>query len=598
MAILDHSERPIFLRASVLLTGLAWTLPFLQPYHRFPLTAFYSEWLALALGLAAALPLLRREPWRDATVPVIALAPLGLAAVLAVQVALDRVPYAEQAFTAGLYLLWASLMAFLGHALGRGLKLDSIARTLAWFLLAGGLLHALIGLAQHYDFSTPFNFLVARKTSEVIYGNLGQPNHYAAYVTMSLASAAYLYSRGSLRSAPAAACAALFLVVLALAGSRSPWLYLVLLAALALLLHRLRREAASRRLAVFACWLLPGFIAAQWLVTLPFMVPDAGRPMVTSAERLFQVASGIGARLQLWGEAWQMFLGAPVLGAGFGQFAWHHFLHQAASGAGMAPGVFNHAHNILLQLMAETGVAGALIIVGAALAWLAGLRRVSFDPAWWWLLSLLAIIGIHSLLEYPLWYAYFLGPAALLLGLGAQRALAVRFSGAARAAVALAVLAGCVNLVAVIPPYRDFEQLVFSTGPQTSQASSDSSFAEAMMKVHHEPLLKPYVELAFAFGASADRDQLHDKLELVTRAMHFAPVEVVVYRQALLLALAGRGDAARVQLERSLRVYPGERAAVIAEFDNLARRFPAELTPLLELATSNFAERRVSQEGK
>src|SRR3990170_3604298 len=78
MAILDQSDRPNFLRASVLLIGLAWTLPFLQPWHRYPLTGFYSEWLAFALGLAAALPLLRRAPWRDATVPMIALAPLGL----------------------------------------------------------------------------------------------------------------------------------------------------------------------------------------------------------------------------------------------------------------------------------------------------------------------------------------------------------------------------------------------------------------------------------------------------------------------------------------------------------------------------------------
>jgi hypothetical protein len=70
----------------------------------------------------------------------------------------------------------------------------------------------------------------------------------------------------------------------------------------------------------------------------------------------------------------------------------------------------------------------------------------------------------------------------------------------------------------------------------------------------------------------------------------------VVYRQALLLALAGRAVAAREQFERALRVYPHERAAVVAELENLARGHPVELTPLLELATSNFAEGRVSQE--
>lgn len=598
MAILDHSDQPKFLSASVLLIGLAWTVPFLQPYHRYPLTSFYSEWLAFALGLAAAAPLLAREPWRDAKVPLIALAPLGLAVVLALQVALDRVPYAEQALTAGLYLLWAALMAVLGHVLGRRMTLDSIAKTLAWFLLVGGILHALIGLVQHYDVSTPFNFLIAHKGGMFVHGNLGQPNHYAAYVTLALASVAYLYGRGNLAGAIASACAALFLVVLALTGSRSPWLYLVLLVGSALGLHRLRRDGASRRLAVFACWLLPGFIAAHLLVTLPFLAPREGLALMTSAERLFYVASGVGPRLEKWGEAWQMFLAAPVLGAGFGQFAWHHFLFQAANDAPMAGGLFNHSHNIVLQLLAETGIAGALIIVGAVLFWLADLRRVNFDPAWWWLLSLLSVIGVHSLLEFPLWYAYFLSPAALLLGLGAQRSLSVRFPNAARAAVALVVLAGCVNLAAVIPAYRDFEQLVFRAGPQPSPASSDQEFGQALMTVHGEPLLRPYVELAIAYGVSVEPAQLQDKLDLVTRAMRFAPVEVVVFRQALLLALAGRAEAAHEQLDRSLRAYPAERAAVVAELETLALRYPFEMTPLLKLATSKIAKGRVSRDGR
>lgn len=598
MAILDQSDPPAVLRAAVLLTGLAWTLPFLQPYHRFPLTSFYSEWLAFALGLAAVLPLLRREPWRDATVPLIALAPLGLAVLLALQVTLDRVPYAEQALTAGLYLLWAALMAVLGHVLGRRLTLDSIARTLAWFLLAGGLIHALIGLVQHYHVSTPFDFLVAQKAGTAVYGNLAQPNHYAAYVTLSLASAAYLHARGNLAGAPAAVCAAALLAVLALAGSRSPWLYLGTLAGLALLLHRVRHDAASRGLAVFACWLLPGFVAADLLVTLPFLAPRDDLALMTSAERLFHMAVGIGSRLELWGEAWRMFLAAPLLGAGFGQFAWHHFLHEAAGGVSAAAGLYNHSHNIVFQLLAETGIAGALIIVGAVLAWLAALRRVHFDLGWWWLLSLLAVMGIHSLLEFPLWYAYFLGPAALLLGLGAQHALTVRSSGAARAAVALAIVVGCVNLAAMIPAYRDFERLVFDAGLQARQTSSDPEFAQALMNVHDEPLLRPYVELAITYGVGVDRAQLEDRLALVTRAMRFAPVEVVVYRQAQLLALAGDADAAREQLERSLRVYPGERAAIVAELKTLARRYPSELTPLLEWAASKSTTQPPLRDGK
>jgi hypothetical protein len=211
---------------------------------------------------------------------------------------------------------------------------------------------------------------------------------------------------------------------------------------------------------------------------------------------------------------------------------------------------------------------------------------------------LLCVIGIHSLLEYPLWYAYFLGMAALLLGFGAERVFVLRLARAARAVVGLGIIAGWLNLIGVLSPYREFERLVFSSEQRSPPAAAEQDFARALANVHREPLLVPYVELAVAYGITPSKEKLTEKLELTTRAMHFAPVDVVVYRQALLLALAGSGEAARAQLEHSLRVYPAERAVVIAELENLARRYPAELTPLLELATSNFAERRVSQEGK
>jgi hypothetical protein len=160
------------------------------------------------------------------------------------------------------------------------------------------------------------------------------------------------------------------------------------------------------------------------------------------------------------------------------------------------------------------------------------------------------------------------------------------------------MLVGCLNLAAVIPAYRDFERIVFTPGAQAAHASTDQEFAKVLMKVHEEPLLKPYVELAIAYGASVDRVQLRDKLELVTRAMHFAPVQVVVFRQALLLALAGEAEAARAQLDRVLRAYPAERRVIVAELRNLALRYPSEMTPLLELATSKIADGRATREGR
>ncbi|MBI1965860.1 MAG: O-antigen ligase C-terminal domain-containing protein, partial [Betaproteobacteria bacterium] len=210
----------------------------------------------------------------------------------------------------------------------------------------------------------------------------------------------------------------------------------------------------------------------------------------------------------------------------------------------------------------------------------------------WWILALLAVIGIHSLLEFPLWYAYFLGVAALLLGLGAERAMELRLVPAARLVTALLILAGCINLVSVLPHYRDFERLVFVPAPRNAPPQDEGAFAETIARLHREPLLTPYVELAVAYGITVTDEQLAEKLEMNSRVMRFAPADVVVYRQALLLALAGERGAALRQFEQAARVYPGELPEVVDELAKLAGQRPAEFAPLLELAAAKSAEFR------
>ncbi len=581
-----------FAHASLMLIGLAWTLPFLQPYHRFPLTAFYGEWLAFGLGLAAPLLLAARHSWREAELPVVALVPPALALLLGVQVTLGRVPYPEQAITATYYLLWASLLMLLARVLARELGMAAITTTLAWFVLAGGLLSALAAIAQHYHFAPALDFLVTRKMAARVYGNLGQSNHYAAYVTMALASAAYLFGSGRLRTAWAAACAAFLLPALALSGSRGPWIYLGILAILALLLFRARREAGDRRLLIYSLCLMAGlvvagFIFSYWGASATAAAAAVGEPGA-SAQRLFGAAEGIRPRMQLAAEAWGLFLSAPVLGAGWGQFAWHHYTYVAATGAVAASGVYNHAHNIVLQLLAETGAIGGLLIVGAVLIWLADLRKIRLDLEWWWVLALLGILGAHSIMECPLWYSYFLGIAAFLLGLGAQRAVRLRLAGMARLTVAVLMLAGWFNLVSVLPYYREFERLVFIPAARGAVQPDEREFVEAIARIHREPLLTPYVELAVAFTITLNEDRLRDKLDLSARATRFAPVSYVVYRHALLLALAGEREAALRWLEQAARAYPEDLRETHVELVGLARRYPEAFTPLLELTTGKL----------
>jgi O-antigen ligase len=591
-----HSKPIAF--GSLLLIGLAWTVPFLQPYHRYPIPTFYSEWIAFGFGLAALFPLALRSSWRDGELPAIALVPAALALLLGVQVALGRVPYPEQAIIATWYLLWAALLVVLGRVLARELGIASIAMTLAWFLLAGGLLSALVSFAQYFNFFPGSDFPVMSNTTARVYGNLGQPNHYAAYLAMAAGSLAYLHAAGRLRLPWVVACAALLLPALALSASRGTWIYFGLMAILAGLIAYARHDTASRRLLAVSLAL-----AAAYIVAVLLVAPNEAAPAQSavagagaghdSARRVFESASGFDPRLQLATEAWRMFLSSPVLGAGFGQFAWNHFLFVAETGASAAPDVYNHAHNLVLQLMAETGTAGALLVVGAAMLWLVDLRGIRLDPDWWWLLALLGILGAHSMMEYPLWYSYFLGMAALLLGLGARRTVQLRLSGLARATVAAMLAVGWFNLVSLLPSYREFENLIFS--PNAAELADERALVDGVLRAQTDPLLAPYAELVVAYGVKADEEQLREKLELVDRVIRFAPVWPVIYRQAQLLALAGEREAALRRIEQAARVYPGALGEMHSELAILAHRHPAEMAPLLELAAEILSERRAAR---
>jgi hypothetical protein len=87
-------------------------------------------------------------------------------------------------------------------------------------------------------------------------------------------------------------------------------------------------------------------------------------------------------------------------------------------------------------------------------------------------------------------------------------------------------------------------------------------------------------------------ERLKEKLELNTRVMRFVPIGMVVYRQSLLLALAGRQDQARITLEQAIWSYPGDFANARKQLAGLAEKDPAHFSALLEFALQKDQEYR------
>ncbi len=549
-------------RISLSLIGSMAVLPFLQYHHARPIPAFYTEYIAFLLGMAALTLFLAGRYWRNIELPWIVFAPLGLFAVMLLQMNLGMAVYYEMQIIALLYLLWATLLVILGAVLRKEFGLTVISVVLAWFFLVGGGFSAGVGILQHFNIHSFLDDFIAAKNFAAVYGNIGQTNHFATHISLALASLIFLFAAARLPIWIVILLALPLLFVLSLSGSRSSGLYLFAVLVFSLLLYWrgtvcTEGYVAKRRLVIASFLLIVGFVLMQWLVQTPLLVVSTGS--ITAVDRIFDQAYGTSIRFHLWQEAWHMFLQAPILGLGAGQFAWYHFHLSAVFQNPEIFGIYNNAHNLILHLLAETGLAGTLPVVGGIAVWLLGLysvRRQSLDLALWWLLALVGIIGIHSLHEFPLWYGHYLGPAAFLLGAGETRFISMQLPHIGKLVTLLVLVLGWGVMVMVEQDYRQIESIM-PTQDNQNRLLDDSS-SRVLQALHQKTLLSPYVDYALSSTMELNQEKLDLKLKVNQRVMRFNPSAPVTYKHAVLLALSGEHEAAIEQAERAASAYPNE----------------------------------------
>ncbi len=284
----------------------------------------------------------------------------------------------------------------------------------------------------------------------------------------------------------------------------------------------------------------------------------------------------------------------PLLGAGFGQFAYQHLQLAAELHNPGISGLYNNAHNIVMQLAAEAGLAGLLVLLGALGLWFwqSVVRKAQFTLYHWWGYAVLAVLGIHSLLEYPLWYAYFIGIAAVMLGLFDTSSYRLELRNVGRLSVVAILLLGVMTLVQGMQGYKHLENALSLRSRAAKDQSLVAHARDELLAAYQYPLFSSYAELFIANMMEPSADHLREKLELNERALHFTPVAPVVYHQAWLLAWSDRPAEAKDMLEKAIWSYPADFATASNELTELVRKDPARFAPLLEFATQKIEEYR------
>ncbi len=550
MRVLPVSLAGLATKMSLGLVAALCVLPFLYHHNALPIVSYHSEWLAVLLGLLAVLTALPVLLSGFLALPRVALLPLGLVAFLFLQTQLLSPIVNEHVQTAIAYLLWAALLIIFSYNLRQSLLLSHLVQTFAVALLVGAVLVTVIEIALRF---------VPKMTEQ--WGGLGQLASYTDYLSLGLASGLYCWAKRehARHWLKVLLVAAITVVVfgLSLGSSSASWVYWLALLVLAFLSPN--RHSPALKQMLLAVLVLFAFIQAL----ADFGGLPAKLHLPTASERILDEVDGAPIRWHLWRAAGQLFLQTPWLGQGFGQFDWGYFTLGNALPA--LPDRIDNAHNLFMQVLSEMGVfpfIGLLIGLGF---WLQGLIKTPATLERWWLLGLLAIIGLHSLVEYPLWYSYFLGIAALMLGLGEQQAYPLTVNTPVKWGVGLVLpvlLALCVNH---FNSYRQLEKLVEPLN-YTDWIPSMPDFIKGAQEIStRTPELVPYISVVLSSLDKSKGGDVTGKLPVSEKALGFMPTAQQAYRHVLLLALADQPQAATTLLQQALKAYPSGAAEFVKD---------------------------------
>lgn len=394
---------------------LAVAVPTLLAYNKPPSATFLNQALSLVgwsgwlIVLAAGLPAQRRG--LAGAGPLALLAALALLALAALAAPWwTGLPTTLALSSAGL-IAAAALAVMVAVRLQRAGQAQAPFEAFCVALAVAGLLGSVIGALQVFAPEwTGGDWIAPSAAAERAVGNLRQPNHLSSLVLWSMIAVVWLGDAGRL---PRAAMLGLLLAMLfgvVLSASRTG-----MLGTLVLALWGSVDRTLSRRTRL-TLMLLPLVYVVFWAG-----VGEWARlnEQVFAGETQLHKSDISSSRFGIWKNTLALIAAHPWTGVGFGEF---NFAWSLTPFPGRPTAFFDHTHNMLLQFAVELGLPLATLIVALSCWALFEAIRQASPPGQAERLTqraalvMVLMIALHSQLEYPLWYAYFLLPAAFAFG--------------------------------------------------------------------------------------------------------------------------------------------------------------------------------------
>lgn len=432
----------------------------------------------------------------------------------------------------------------------------------AWILAAT--VSVLAGLLQYYGLSESFAPWVNTAAKGVAYGNLRQRNQFATLTSIGLGALLFWASpRVVTRKGRWAEHALMALLALgnAASASRTGLTQLVLLTVLAGLwtIAAERGSATQRNLVSSLTVIWAAFILGSWaLPRLGGLDPEVSGIL----SRIYEDVPICSSRITLWDNVVQLIGQKPWLGWGWGHLDFAHFVTLYPAERFCA--LLDNAHSLPLHLAVELGVPVAVGVCGL-MVWLLVRAKpwretdAARQMAW----SVLAVVGLHSLLEYPLWYGPFqLAVVASLAVLWTSASTVeadrrVKYKSCIRQRGFVAVLAVCtLSACAYVAwDYWRVSQLYLPVAQRHAAYREDT-----LEKVRKSWLFQDQVLFAELTTTPLTRSNAAHIHALSAQLLHFSPESRVVEPLIESAVMLGLDEEARFYLPRYKAAYPQEHA--------------------------------------
>jgi hypothetical protein len=466
-------------------------------------------------------------------------------------------------------LLWLrALLGLGGKPLDKWSSKSHWAGTLAFAFVVAGLASSVIGLLQFFGVAAPLEPWIRQGTYGEAFANLRQRNQFASLTNMALVALAWLAtaSRTDLagsrptgaensRDQPALLLAAALLAAgNAASSSRTGLLQLVFLCGLFWLWGGWRQVAVRR--------ILMTAIVVYGIATfaLPLMagLDPFDRGMFA---RLRDGAPACSSRWLLWSNVLHLIAEKPWLGWGWNEL---DFAHYAVLYNGQRfCEILDNAHNLPLHLAVELGVPVAMLVCGGILLW-AWRRRPwrEADPTRQMAWGVLAVIGLHSLLEYPLWYGPFqmaAGLCVMLLWSREKPASGTKYESNKPLAQWICAGAAIILIASSVYAMWDYHRISqLYLAPQ----DRDAAYAEDTIgKARKSWLFSNQVQFAELTTTPLDRRNAQWTFDTASALLHYSPEPRIIEKVIESAVMLGRDDEAMAHLARYRAAFPKEHAA-------------------------------------